>query len=57
MYAAWHATPALVRLLLDHGADPAARDSNGEAARDYLARNEKPTPAQRNEMERLLKAP
>lgn len=57
MYAAWHATPAIVRLLLDHGADPAARDSKGGMARDYLGRNEKLTPAQRNEMERLLKAP
>lgn len=57
MYAAWHATPAMVRLLLDHGADPAARDSNGETAADYLRLNHDLLPPQRDAMERTLAMP
>jgi hypothetical protein len=39
MYAASHARPALITLLLDHGAQPQDRDSAGRRACDYLAEN------------------
>ena len=39
MYAAGNAHPALIRLLLDHGAKPGERDSSGRTACDYLRDN------------------
>jgi hypothetical protein len=39
MYAAAHARPALITLLLDRGAGPQDRDSAGHRACDYLAEN------------------
>jgi hypothetical protein len=56
MYAAWHASPALLQLLLEHGAIPTAQDSKGATARDYLPHNETLAPASRAKMQRMLDA-
>ena len=54
MYAAWHAKPEVLKLLLDAKADRSLRDSKGETAQKYIARNDKLDAAQRAEMEKLL---
>ena len=54
MYAAWHARPDMLKLLLDAKADRDLRDSNGETARQYIARNDKLDADQRKAMEALL---
>ena len=54
IYAAWQSTPEIAAALLGAGADPAARDSNGESALDYLPRNTALDDKQRAAMTRLL---
>lgn len=54
IYAAWQSTPEIAAALLGAGADPAARDSNGESALDYLKRNTALDDRQRAAMTRLL---
>jgi len=54
MIAADHARPALIRLLLDHGARPQDRDGNGGTACDRLAGNFRLEPADRTALAALL---
>lgn len=54
IYAAWQSTPEIAAALLGAGADPTARDSNGESALDYLPRNTALDETQRAAMMRLL---
>lgn len=55
MYAAWQASPPVLQLLLQAGADPLARDDQGETALAYLGRNTRATAAQRERMRQLLR--
>lgn len=57
IYAAWQSTPEIIAVLLDAGADREARDTKGEAALDYLRRNEALSGAQREAIARKVKTP
>jgi uncharacterized protein YecT (DUF1311 family) len=48
MYAAGNAGPATIKVLLDAGADPAAKDSDGNDMSFYLKRNPRFTAAERS---------
>jgi ankyrin repeat protein len=54
MMAAANAQPPLIRLLIDHGAQPRDRDANNRTACDYLARNETLQPPDRAAVKPLL---
>jgi uncharacterized protein YecT (DUF1311 family) len=47
MYAAENASPATIKVLLDAGADPAAKDSEGNDMSFYLKNNPRLTDAER----------
>ena len=53
-YAAELGSPEIVRLLLDHGADPMRSDSGGRRASDYL-KNRTGDPAQSAKIAEMLK--
>lgn len=48
MYAAENASPVVMKLLLDAGGDPGAKDQQGHAMDFYLARNPRLTPEERS---------
>lgn len=54
MYAAWHGTPVMARYLIKHGADTAAKDSNGKTAIDYLEKNDMLSDEQKASMRVLM---
>jgi uncharacterized protein len=56
MYAAWHGTPEIVRLLLAAHADLNRKDSEGKTAAAYVAANQVLSPADRQLMKSLLDA-
>ncbi len=54
MYAAWHANPAMVTLLLSHNANPVLTDDTGQTACAYIEKNTNATPREKEEMHKLL---
>jgi ankyrin repeat protein len=54
MYAAWHATPEIVRLLIDKGANKSLKDTNGDSACNYIDKNESIAEQQRKDMQGIL---
>jgi uncharacterized protein len=55
MYAAWQGTPQIIRLLVDAKANKAMKDTQGQMAVDYLAKNSALNSAARLQMTSLLK--
>ena len=54
LYAAENASPKMIKVLLDAGADAKAVDSRNRGALDYLSRNTKSSPRELNKVRRLL---
>jgi ankyrin repeat protein len=40
MYAAWHSSPDMVKVLLDSGANPKVTDDKGDTACSYVDKND-----------------
>ncbi len=54
MYAAWHGNAEILQALLQAHANPATKDSNGETALDYVARNMELDEPQRDRLRTVL---
>lgn len=57
MYAAWQSTPEIIKLIIAANADVNAKDSNGDTAANYLAKNTTLKLSERQDIEMLLRSP